>query len=289
MRKNHYQIHRDLLDIIRGCSELEVGDKVYYFKHFSIEEFLLLEALGMKDLSSSKKAGIRNKEDLLRSAIKSGGWSEEKNEKIKSLKWMIKKSMSSLTKMQDKNQRKIFRDQIESQEKELAQLEAEKNELFKYSAESLAETKKIGRMIKERCFLDIGCKKAVPKKLHSVLAPFLFERYLSLNNRDNLLEVSYFGGFFDIFTVQNKNPLALFGDSIKDLTVFQKNLLILSHSLFIKMKNMTIPDEIVGDPLKIYEYEEKEETTANVSHGVDDLREKRRARGGELKAEDFLT
>jgi len=122
MRKNHYQIHRDLLDIIRGCSELEVGDKVYYFKHFSIEEFLLLEALGMKDLSSSKKAGIRNKEDLLRSAIKSGGWSEEKNEKIKSLKWMIKKSMSSLTKMQDKNQRKIFRDQIESQEKELAQL-----------------------------------------------------------------------------------------------------------------------------------------------------------------------
>jgi hypothetical protein len=36
-------------------------------------------------------------------------------------------------------------------------------------------------------------------------------------------------------------------------------------------------------------YEEKEEKDTKVSHGIDDLRRKSQVRGGELKAEDFLS
>lgn len=55
------------------------------------------------------------------------------------------------------------------------------------------------------------------------------------------------------------------------------------------MKNTRIPDEIADDPVKILDYEEKEEGDSKVSHGVDDLKLKMKARGGKLKAEDFLS
>jgi hypothetical protein len=55
------------------------------------------------------------------------------------------------------------------------------------------------------------------------------------------------------------------------------------------MKNVKIPDNISGDPVKIMDYVEKEETEAKVSHGVEDLRRKAQVRDGKLKAEDFLS
>jgi hypothetical protein len=56
------------------------------------------------------------------------------------------------------------------------------------------------------------------------------------------------------------------------------------------MKNTQIPDEIYGDPVKMFNYEEKKaEGEKRVSHGSDDLKKKMKARGGELKPEDFLS
>ena len=89
---------------------------------------------------------------------------------------------------------------------------------------------------------------------------------------------------------QSENPLALFGVGFSELTVFQKNLLSFSKSLLNKMKNVTIPKEIYGDPVKMFDYEEpKEAKGEKVTHGVDDLKRKMSARGGELKPEDLLT
>ena len=289
MKKNHYQIHRDLLDIIPGYSDLQLNNKIFYFKHFSLEYSLELEALTQRDIVESERSGIKKRDQLLESAIKGGGWSNEKSEKIKSLQWMVKKSLAALEKMEDVNQRRVFHKQIKNQEDELQELEAEKNEIVKYSAEALAETKKIQRMMEGSCFLDSEFKKEVSKKIHDPLAPLIFSRYVELNNRDNLLMIAYHSGFFDIYATQSKNPLALFGATLRDLTVFQKNILIMTNSLLLKMQNTRIPDEIAGDPLKIYKYEEKEQSESNVSHGLDDLKAKTKARGGKLKAEDFLT
>jgi hypothetical protein len=55
------------------------------------------------------------------------------------------------------------------------------------------------------------------------------------------------------------------------------------------MRNVRIPDEIAGDPIKIYEYEEKQDGEKTVSHGIDDLKAKSKVRGGKLKPEDFLS
>ena len=55
-----------------------------------------------------------------------------------------------------------------------------------------------------------------------------------------------------------------------------------------KLKNTQIPNEIMDDPVKILNYDEKKEKGGKTTDGVSDLKEKMNARGGVLKPEDFL-
>ena len=289
MEKNHYKIHRDLLDIVRGYSELVFAEEVFYFKHFSVEQSLEHESLVEVDIEKSKKSGIKTKEEILESAKTTGAWSDASEEVLKSKKWILNKSLTALSKIQDDNQRKIFNKQIENQREDLRSLEAKRTKLLAYSAENLAESKKINRLIEAALFSDLDFENPVNEEYRLLLSPLLFSRYASLMERNNLLMISYHGGFFDMFATQYRSPIALFDRNFAELTVFQKNLLSISTSLFNKFKNTSIPDEIAGDPIKIMDYEEKEHKEKSVSHGVDDLRAKTKARGGKLKAEDFLS
>lgn len=279
----------DLLDILQGYSVLEFEGKEYYFKHFSMLQFLRLDGLRQKDIRHSVKTGIKKEKDLIDRAIEVGGWSLKEEEKIKSLEWMIKKSTVALGKIEDPTQRKTFKSQIDGQHNELKAVKGARAEITKFSAEHLAETKKISRLVGVSLFSDLNFKKGVNHKLELPLTAHLFSRYAELNNKDSLLKASYHGGFFDIFAAQKGNSIQLFGVSLKDLTIFQKYILVVSNSLLNKLKNTKIPDEIYGDPVKMMDYEEGEYKDKETSHGVDDLKNKMRARGGELKAEDFLS
>ena len=117
----------------------------------------------------------------------------------------------------------------------------------------------------------------------------LFSRYQKLNNRDTILNASYIGGFFEVFAAQGGNSVQLIGKTFCEMTSLQKNLIVLTNALLNKIKNTQIPDEIAGDPVRIMDYEEREEGEGKTSHGVEDLKTKMKARGGKLKAEDFLS
>ena len=288
-KQNDCGSYRDLLDVIRGYSVLDYGGESYYFKHFTMVDSLQVESFKETDIRSSVNSGIKREQELLDSAIEIGSWETKKEEELKSLEWTIKKSMSALEKIQDTTQRKIFNNQIKNKQKALANLKEARSKITSYSAEHLAETKKIGRMVDMSIFRDLGFKESVPQEVKLPLTALLFGRHSELNSRNTLLRASYFGGFFDIFVAQNGNSIQLFGTDIKNLTTFQKYILVVSNSLLSKMKNTRMPNEIYGDPVKMFEYEEKEETDSKVSHGVDDLKMKAKARGGKLKAEDFLS
>jgi len=55
------------------------------------------------------------------------------------------------------------------------------------------------------------------------------------------------------------------------------------------LKNFEIPDDIREDPLKIYNFQPKENTSEKdkITEGVSDLRSKMAQNGGKLTAEDF--
>jgi len=281
--------HTDLLEVVRGYSLLKYLDKSYYFKHFTVIDALEVEDLRIQDLACSEKSGIKTEKQLIESAINIGAWSNKQEEKIKSTEWTIKRSTVALGKIKDITQRKTFNEQIKKQEEELAKIKGERAQITRYSAEHLAETKRVSRMVDRSAFCDLNFKKPVPDKVKLSVTGLLFARYAELNSRDNILRASYHGGFFDAFICQKENPFRMFNCTFAELTVFQKYLMVLSNNLFSKLKNNKMPEEIMGDPVKMIEYEEKDEEDKSVSHGVDDLKMKMQARGGKLKAEDFLT
>ena len=268
---------------------LKVSDKNYYFKHFLFTEILQLDEEQKTDVANSIKSGIHTEDQLIKEAKKAGSWSDSEEEKIKSLEWMIKKSTTALAKIQDPTQRKVFNSQIENQRKEVQDLSFKRKRIISYSAESLSEIKKVKKMVCQCVYLDKQFSENLEEVSDTDITEALFKRYAELSSKENVLGASFFGGFFDIYAAQYRDPLKLFNVNFNTITIFQKNLLILSNALFNKMKNVRIPEEISNDPLKILEYEEKEEGEAKVTHGIDDLKLKMKARGGSLKAEDFLT
>ena len=279
----------DLLDVVRGYSLIAHLGKPCYFKHFSVIGLLELDYLQDIDIDESTRAGIKKEKELLDLNIKRGSWSVAKEEKIKSLEWTLKKSMSALNKISDLAQRKVFYTQIEGQERDLKNIRAERAQICSYSAEHLSEVKRVKRMTEGSIFLDKDFTQKPSKEEEVYFMVAMFARYRELNDREALLRASYFGGFFEIFAAQGGNSSQLIGGTFCEMTSLQKSLIVLSNSLLNKVKNTQIPDEIAGDPVKIMDYEEQEEKDTKVSHGVDDLKMKMQARGGKLKAEDFLS
>lgn len=277
----------DLLEIVRGVSVLDFDSKKYYFKHPTVLDTLESEQEYEDHIKRSVDSGIKREKELIDKAIKIGGWSVAKEEKIKSLKWMIKKSYSSLAKIKDLKQREVFDNQIKSQEVELKEIESDRNRIIQYSAEHLASVKKTKFMVDRSLFTDSELKNN-PEENIGLISVF-FSKFSHLNKKETLLNASFHGGFFDLYVTQSKNPLSLLNKDFTNITLFQKGILILSSSLLNKMRGVNIPEEISQDPVKILEYEEKNDQDKKVSHGVDDLRNKMKARGGKLKAEDFLS
>ena len=286
-KENKYSI--DLLDIVRGYSVLTSSDDQCYFKHLTVLELLELDNLQDIDISRSIKSGIKTEKDLIETAIKRRSWSIQNEEKLKSLQWTIKKSLTALGKIEDPKQKEIFKRQIDSQESDLKEIKSRRSKITSYSAEHLSEVKRVKRMFKQSIFTDLDFTQSPSEKQELVFTTAMFSRYGELNNRETILNASYFGGFFDLFTAQEGNPLTLLDKTFENITNFQKYLIVVSNGLLNKIKNTRIPEEIYGDPVRMMNYEEKEEKDAKVSHGIDDLRRKSQARGGELKAEDFLS
>jgi hypothetical protein len=277
-----------LLEISRGYSVFTVNNKDYYFKHFSIEEMLELEEFENHQMIEARKNGLKTRTELVKDAMKYGAWTQSEEDKITSIEWTINNSLKTLDKMSDPVTRKSFSKQIEGQRKQLNELKNKKDKIAAYSAESLAQQKRLSKMIQNSLFKDKEFKDLIELKDVEILGALIFSKFAELANKDNLLRASYLSYFFEVF-MATKNSLDLFQVKFMDLTLFQKGLISYSRALQNKMENTKMPDEIYGDPIKMFNYVEPKETDGNKSEGIDDIKRKMKARGGELKAEDLLS
>ena len=277
-----------LLEISRGYSVFTVNNKKYFFKHFRIEEMLELEEFEKEQLAVAKKSGIKTQTELLKDAKKYGSWTQKEEDKIESLNWTIKSSLKILDKMSDPMTKKTFQSQIDEQQQELNLLEEKKNQIASYSAEALAQQKRLSKMILNSLFYDKDFKDPIIEKDIQILGALIFSKFSELANKNNILKASYNTYFFEVF-MSTANCLDLFKVKFMDLTIFQKNLISYSRALLNKIQNTQIPEKINGDPVKMFNYEApKDGEEKQQVHGTDDLKRRMKARGGELKAEDFL-
>lgn len=279
-----------LLDILRGYSILNGGDKDIYFRHFSLADSLRFEEYYNHALTSAKKSGIKDEAEIISLAIKSKKWAVEKEEKIKSLVWEIDKMIKASQKINDYFQRKAAENSTEEKRKELEKLRNERREICAYSAEGFSETKKIKRIMAQSLYSDSTFKEHLAESDVFLHSQAFFGKVAELNDSEIIANAAYGTSFFEVFSLNYRTPHILFKNKGMDLSVFQKNLLVYANAILNKLKNVNVPEVILDDPIKILNYKEPEkEIGRDASVGVNDLKEKSKNNGGKLTPEDFLS
>ena len=278
-----------LLDILRGYSKITHKYKNYYFKHFGLYDSLKLEEFELDCVIEAKKQGIKGKDELIELAIKRGGWSKQEEASMKDLNWMINKSRKAASKISDNNTLKAFEDSIQKQVDELNALRAKKNQFISHSAENLGKSKRANREIFLSLFYDKEMTENVSEDDLYFLISEVNSKIEGLTSVENLLKVAFDSYFFDIYTLNYRDPNKILDTNIYKITIWQKSLLSYASILLNKLKNMDIPDDIREDALKIYNFQPKENTSQDnkVTEGVSDLRAKMAQNGGKLTADDF--
>ena len=282
------KINLALLDINRGYSKLNASGRDFYFRHFTLEDVLLMEEEYNSAFIHAQKMGIKSEETLIQEAYKTGIWKKAKEEEIKSLEWTSSKLSETLKKNKDFVQREAIKKSIADKKTQLLKLQEERRKITNYSAESFAENKRIKFLLALCCFFDKNFTEKIDEENIFEYSLECFKKIGEFNEKNFILDVAYNTSFFELFVLHYRQPHVIFGKSGLELSVFQKSLLVYSNSLLNKLKSVSIPDEIANDPAKILEYDEKE-AKGKTSQGLDDLKEKAAARGGTLKPEDYLT
>jgi len=277
-----------LLDISRGYSVLNNKQDVFYFKHPSNFESLKEEEYYDIAYQRAIKRGIYSESKLLERYIKGGQWSLEKEEKIKSLKWMIDKSTKASLQITDDFQRKVFSQNIENQRKELQELETSKKKLIGQSAESWASQQRMFKMVEDHIFQDLEFTRKVEIDNDPILVVEMQKKMIELSAKNNLLAAAYDSVFFDVFSLQYRQPMSIFGVDFFTITIFQRYLLSYASILLNKLKNLDMPDEVRSDPLKIFDFNpDAKNKESKVTHGVDDLKNALKNKG-KITAEDLI-
>lgn len=282
------KINLALLDINRGYSKLNASGRDFYFRHFTLEDVLLMEEEYDTAFAHAQKMGIKSEEILIAEAYRRGIWKKSQEEEIKSLEWTSSKLSDSLKKNKDLVQRNALKKSIADKKEKLLKLQEERRKITNYSAESFAENKRIKFLLGICCFVDKNLTEKIGEDRLFEYSLECFKKIGEFNEKNFILDVVYNTSFFELFVLHYRQPHVIFGKSGLELTVFQKSLLVYANSLLNKLKSVSIPDEIANDPAKILEYDEKE-AKGKTSQGIDDLKEKALARGGTLKPEDYLT
>lgn len=277
-----------ILDVSRGLSILDIDDKKYYFKHPSNISSLKNEEYYKQRLTEAVKKGIKTEKQLIDLYIKNRKWSIKEEEKIKSLKWMIDKSIAASAKITDETQKKVFENSIADQRQELLELEDKRGNLVNQNAESWARQQSIIKTAADHLFEDELLTKNIDFKEDWRLIIAVQKKNAELSNKKNLLSAVYEPSFFDVFSLQSRDPLSVFGVNFFTITVFQRLLLSYASVVLSKLRNIEMPDNVKEDPVKVYEYNpDNKQKETKISHGVDDLKNTIRQKG-KLTPEDLI-
>ena len=283
--------HKDLRDISRGYSTIRVASSLFYFKHMTLADSLSLQDVYEESFQEACHNGLKTSEQLLDEARVMGAWTVQNEEKCKALSWQVDKSKEQAKKINDPNQKKSFLEQsIPPLENELKDLNQKREAVIRHSAEAYASMSKNKQFLSLSLFTDPEFQNGCDEEDTHTAMPFLNSCVDRIGSRRGLAAASFFTPFFQCYIIYRKEPSAIFQRTAFETTVYQRSLLDISASLYGKMSNHTIPDEIMKDPIKILDYNpDKKAENSNTSYGVDDLIQKSAKSGGKLTPQDLLS
>jgi len=264
-KKKEATLRKAFLGISRGCSVSEYNSKPLYIKHFNIFDQETLDLAYDKRLSKLEKQGIPSEKERLKELQEEGKWGAKQKKQIAEKEVYIKNLKNTKNALVLPSQKQQIQDKIESSEKEISTLYAERDSLLNNTADyfanrylndiSIYESFYKTESLEEHFFSQEEFEDLERKEIYDLV--LLYNESFKTISIDIIKELALSGLFVNYFNINENSPNELFNRSPLELTFYQVNLITyckIFKSIFKNIPN--IPDEIKDDPDKLLELAE---------------------------------
>jgi hypothetical protein len=264
-------------EIANTYSEISFNNKSYFLKHpTQVESFEIYNRYQIIE-NYARTKGIPTESEKLQTAINGGWWSNEKENKISSLRDLIRTLRQTKDRLLYPSQKMDIEEQIVKNDRILVSYLRERNEAIGYTAEQYANDRfedetiiKLtykNREMTDRLFFNEDEYYYLSDEVVENIKKGFKSHHNILTSR-NIKIVSATGFFQNLLFITDCNPLYLWGKSAVECTKYQIDLLINGKIIknLIKHKAESgekIEDEILSSPEKLVDISESDSVTVS--------------------------
>lgn len=251
-------------EIIKGYSKYKFGNEYLYVKHIDIFLSSKLDEYYNESLAKALEMGAKTREDRIKEVYSQKLWTQKKEQEIEEKKSYLERLKTTKKKMHLKSEADYIKMQIEIQERELKELEKEKEDIIGGTAENFAE-KKVNDIffylssfkdeyLNINFFSEQDYEELESTSLNELFK--IFEIHSKKINSENIKKISLSPSFLNYFYLCDDNPVSFFGKPVCNLTFYQ--LEVFSNAKYYKQilieSNSNIPEDIKQNPDKLIEW-----------------------------------
>jgi len=235
-------------DLINGYSFYK--DKQIYVKHFCEQSYAKILQAKADLIQNYVDQGLPFIEDREKEAIQQGSWTQEKNDRILQLKYILSDNEKYAQSLVIESQRKMILDILKKDKKELENLLQEKDDALGPTCEKFAERSIDSYFIYELFYKNesLNCKYFDFQEFdlldyeELIIYKKILNYCLSIVQDDDIRKIAAMPFFLNSFSLVKDRPERFFNKSIILLTFNQHNLL--SSGL----RNLNILSQVEGSP-----------------------------------------
>ena len=269
--KNFYE--KIFKEIKEGVSEVKNEETSFFIKHPTSKEFEKLNENYDFYYSKSEKRGALTEEKLLEFLDEQGVWTKDKEKQINELEIEVKNLIKTKNKLIVKKEKDAFDDNIKTRNKQLKDLQKERNKFVKNTVEDYA-SRKSNEMFVFSCIYEdsnLVNKKYSEEQLNYMEISDLnkihkiYREYSDKFSSDNILQLSIEPIFYNIFNLFGSDLSRFFNEFHLDWSIYKVNLLNNAKMFRNIFENKEIPNNIKNNAKKILEHidqTEEAKTTA---------------------------
>ena len=258
-------------EIIKGYSKRRFRNSPLFIKHLGLTEKAFFDFRFQEFYDYAILSGIPSEDDALKKAIEEEFWSQKEEEEIDVSKKYIDRLILTKKNLIRKLEVEAIAKQIDEERQKLAKKISQRKDVIGKTAEEYASNRSSDYIIYESLFTDEALTKRVfteaefEEMTYEDLVEYIlfFNEYMDEYKEYNLQKITLLD-FFQPYYLVLDQPIQFWGKPMVQLTDFQVRTTIygkIFKNIFETTDN--IPDNIKGDPEKLFEYTDRSRAKKN--------------------------
>ena len=273
-------------DVLNGYTSMKLNDKTVFLKHLNVFDSIDTDKEYSQCLERAKSKKLPTEKEKIEYLIEEGLWSNEKEEKVKTLKEYIIGLEETKSKIFMEAEVNYVKEQIEIKSQKLKDLTMEKLKLVGVTAEKYAEKRSneyYMRMViykdkefKEPYYSEEDFDDLSDQSLNDVFT--LYSGASRFLNNQCIKRLSIASFFTTFYYLCDDNPYTFYGKPVYTLTFFQNELF--AYARYFKSlaqdAKVKAPTDMQDDPDALIEFYEG---SKNAQEAADKMNQGKGAQG----------